>query len=72
MSMQTTVARSLTHIFRAGQSNPKIFVIALPVVAVAGIAYGACKLHDYLEQKQADKLGEAIEAKRAALSSGSR
>ena len=41
-----------------------------PVLAVAGLAYGACKLYDYLEQKQADSLGEAVEARRAALPSG--
>ena len=70
MSMQTTAGRAVMHIVRAGQNNPQIFAIALPVLAVAGLAYGACKLYDYLEQKQADALGEAVEARRAALPSG--
>lgn len=70
MSMQTAAARALTHLFRAGQSNPQVFAIALPVIAIAGMAYGASKLCDYVEQKQADKLGETMEAKRAALPSG--
>ena len=55
MSMQTTAARALTHIIRAGQNNPQIYLVVLPVLAAAGAVYGACKLADYVEQKQADK-----------------
>lgn len=69
MSMQTSAGRALSHLFRAGQNNPQVFAIALPVIAIIGIAYGASKLYDYVEQKQAEKLGEELEAKRAALPS---
>ena len=34
MSMQTTAGRAVMHIVRAGQNNPQIFAIALPVLAV--------------------------------------
>mgnify|MGYP000982322613 CR=1 FL=1 len=69
MSMQTTAVRALTHLFRAGQSNPQVYLVALPVIAVAGAVYGASELYKYTQKR---KEGKESEAFCAALSSGNR
>lgn len=69
MSMQTTAVRVLTHLFRAGQSNPQVYLVALPVIAVAGAVYGASELYKYAQKKKEEKENEELYA---ALSSGNR
>lgn len=69
MSMQSTAVRALTHLFRAGQSNPQIYLIALPIIAVTGAVYGASELYKYTQKKKEEKEREELYA---SLSSGNR
>ncbi len=62
MSMQTTAVRALTHLFRAGQNNPQFYLIALPVIAVAGAFYGASELYKYTQKKKEEKEREELYA----------
>lgn len=59
MSMQSTAVRALTHLFRAGQNSLQVYLIALPIIAVAGAVYGASELCKYVEKKKEEKELEA-------------
>lgn len=69
MSMQSTAVRALTHLFRAGQNNPQVYLVALPVIAVAGAVYGASELYKYTQKKKEEK---EREERYASLSSANR